>query len=200
MGSGEKRSDTCAVILAGGRSRRMRCNKALLEIGDRPLIETIASLAQPLVDRIFISANDSSPYLFLGLPVVPDIFPGQGPLAGIHAVMAKADYTKYLVLACDMPYLRAGMLRSTIDMCEDCDAVIPQSLDGRIHPLCGSYRRTCLKTIERNLSLGINKVMALLEAPSLRIRWLRASESTFRDSDLKNINEISDLGQSRSQK
>lgn len=193
MSSAEGDGNTCAVILAGGRSRRMRRNKALLEIGGRSIIQTIFVLAQPLVDQVFISANDADSYKFLGLPIIPDIFPGQGPLAGIHAVMMRAHYAKYLVLACDLPNLKVGLLRSAIDSCEDCDAVIPFSSDGRIHPLCGCYRRSCLRAVERNLSLGINRVTALLATPSLHIRWLGSGEATFHDSDLQNINEVSDL-------
>src|SRR5262245_66652886 len=77
--------DLCAVILAGGESRRMGRNKALVEVGGRPLITRVAEQASHLTNQVFLSANDATPYRFLGLPARHDLYPGQGPLCGLHA-------------------------------------------------------------------------------------------------------------------
>jgi len=107
-------SDLCAVILAGGESRRMGFNKALLEINGRPVIQTLAELARKITDEVLISANDAGGYAFLGLTIVPDVHRGQGPMAGLHAAFARTSRSLVLLMACDLPNLRGDLLRSLI--------------------------------------------------------------------------------------
>ncbi len=187
-----EREDVCAVILAGGRCRRMGINKALLLINESPLIEILTRLAGPLVDRVVISANDPDPYRFLSLPIVSDTFSGQGPLAGIHAAMCTAPHTLYLILACDLPAMTAELLSRLIRSAAGWDAVIPRTGDGQIHPLSAVYRRTCLETLDRHLRLDRNKVRDFIRDSHLRVRWLDAVSTSDQEA-LRNINDISDL-------
>src|SRR6266540_1117046 len=165
-------ADLGAVILAGGISSRMGCNKALLPVGGVPSIQRLTHLLLPLTDQVFISANDPAPYAFLGLPVIPDIHAGQGPLAGLHAAMVRCDRPIMLLLACDLPCVKEPLLRKLIAEIDEQDAVIPMTSDSRVHPLCAVYRRTCFPLIERNLIEGKNKMTDVFQANSLRLRYL----------------------------
>ncbi|MDR1727952.1 MAG: molybdenum cofactor guanylyltransferase [Acidobacteriota bacterium] len=195
--------EICAVILAGGRSRRMGRNKALLDIGGRPLIQTLAERLGTLARDIFVAANDPEAYRFLGLPVVADRFPGQGPLAGLHAVMSEHPRAYYVVAACDLPNLPTALLRRMLDaaVADGIDAVIPRSLDGRAHPLSAVYRRTCLPVIEKALAAKANKVIETFlggdgggGGDALSIRWFEQAEGAFAAADLLNVNTPEDLG------
>jgi len=181
------------VILAGGQSRRMGFNKALLQLDGRPLIQRILQLVRPLTDQVLVSSNDPSPYEFLGLPVIADVFKGQGPLAGLHAAMLHSPRSLFLLLACDLPKLRESLLGQLVLSVEGFDAVVPRTADGGKHPLCAVYRRTCLPVIEGNLRTGTNKVSDIFAASLLRVRWLRAEEGGFSDFDLANLNSPEDL-------
>jgi molybdopterin-guanine dinucleotide biosynthesis protein A len=77
------------VILAGGRSRRMGADKALIRLGDRPMIAHVAARLAAQARPLAVSANgDPARLAFLGLPVLPDPVPGHpGPLAGVLAAM-----------------------------------------------------------------------------------------------------------------
>ena len=185
--------DICAVILAGGQSRRMGFNKALLDIGGRPLIRVLIELLDPLTNQILISSDDSSSYQFLNRTVVPDHFKGHGPLAGFHAAMLCKTFPLYLVVACDLPNLKAPLLQNLISLAEGFDAAIPRTLDGLAHPLCAVYRRTCLPSVEKALRRGANKVLEILKEDSLSIRWVDPDEGQFKDADLANINTPEDL-------
>src|SRR5688572_20417127 len=98
--------DLCAVLLAGGQSRRMGRNKALIPLDGCPIITRLACEAGQLTDQIIISANDIPVYESLGLPIVPDVYQGQGPLAGLHAAMTYSERPLLLALACDLPAVK----------------------------------------------------------------------------------------------
>jgi molybdopterin-guanine dinucleotide biosynthesis protein A len=185
--------DVCAVVLAGGQSRRMGVNKALLEIDGKPLIRILIDRILPVTERILISSNDSQSYSFLDFPVIPDHFPGNGPLAGFHSAMLYTTCPLYIILACDLPNLKTALLRSLVDLAEGFDAAVPRTADGIIHPLCAVYRRTCLPSIERALARGANKVIRTFLDDRLAVRWITPEEGRFEDADLANINTPEDL-------
>ena len=183
----------CAVILAGGQSSRMGFNKALLDIGGQPMIRILIDRVRPLAGQILISSNDASSYRFLNFPVIPDRFAGRGPLAGFHAAMNSNSCLLYLILACDLPNLQTPVMRNLLTLADGYDAAIPRTSDGLAHPLCAVYRRTCLKSIEKALLRGTNKVIETFLNQSLTIRWVEPGEGNFTDSDLANINTPEDL-------
>jgi molybdopterin-guanine dinucleotide biosynthesis protein A len=185
--------DVCAVILAGGQSRRMGSNKALLEIGGKPLISILVERILPVTDRILISSNDVSSYQFLDFPVIPDYFTGHGPLAGFHSTMTRNVCSLYIMLACDLPDLKTPLLQQLVAMAQGFDAAIPRTLDGLAHPLCAIYRRTCLPSVEHALRRGANKVIDPFLEDSLAVRWISPEEGKFEDADLANINTPEDL-------
>jgi molybdenum cofactor guanylyltransferase len=185
--------DLCVVLLAGGQSRRMGRNKALIPLQGRPMISRLAGEAGRLTDQILISANDIPVYESLGLPIVPDIYKGQGPLAGLHAAMTHSERPLLLALACDLASVKESLLGLLVRVAEGYDAVIPVTSDGRPHPLCAVYRRSCLTAIERNLRAGVNKITDVLENPSLHVNWLPESPTNFLATDVCNLNTPEDL-------
>ncbi len=185
--------EVCGVILAGGKSLRMGRDKALLEVHGQSLIARAASVLSSVSDEIVVSANDPTPYTSLGLQVIADAYPGQGPLAGLHAVMTWTRRPLVLLLACDLPRVHSRMLARLIELSEGFDMVIPQTADGGFHPLSAIYRRTCLPFIEAVLIQQVNKMTAFLANSPLRARWLTSTEGFFADSDLINLNSPNDL-------
>ena len=77
--------DATAVVLAGGRSTRMGRDKAFLDLAGKPLIARVLDVLLPLFREVLVSGPRRPPYDGLGLPLVPDIVPGRGPLSGLHA-------------------------------------------------------------------------------------------------------------------
>jgi molybdenum cofactor guanylyltransferase len=186
-------NDVCAVILAGGQSRRMGFNKALLDVGGKPLINVLIDRIRPLTHQLFISSNDFPSYRFLNIPVIPDIYQDQGPLAGFHSIMTRYDFPLYLFIACDLPNLQLSFIRRLITLAAGYDATIPRTHDGISHPLCAVYRRTCFPFIEQALAQGTNKVLETFLEHGLTVKWVGPDEGSFKDSDLANINTPEDL-------
>ncbi len=150
------------VILAGGASTRMGRTKALVPLHGRPLISYAVSALQPVTDHVVISANAEEPYAFLRLPVVPDVYLNCGPLAGIHAALRYAGGDAIVVTSCDMPFVSSALILHLLHSSGTASACVA-SIDGRIHPLLGVYRTTCLKPAESHLMSGRLKMHHFLK-------------------------------------
>jgi molybdopterin-guanine dinucleotide biosynthesis protein A len=169
-------SDRAAWILAGGRSSRMGIDKARAESDGRALVLRVADTAAAVCGRVSL-VGDPLLYAELGLPVIADRFPGQGPLSGMEAALAASNCDANLIVACDMPAIREDVLAELF--AEEGDCIIPRHDDGRLEPLCAVYQRRCHPVIQWALEAGIRKVtdaLRLFAQHSLAIRYLRVSD------------------------
>lgn len=178
------------LILAGGRSARMGRDKAWLTLDGVPLVERVAQRLLPLAGEIVFSANDPAPFgaLVARLPiparVVADIFPGAGPLAGLHAGLAAASYDAVLAVATDMPFVNHAVVEAMVGLCEEPDAVVPRlNADGfdepQPEPLHAVYRKTCLPAIEAALRANRRRVVSFL--PDVQVCYV--DEARLREMD-----------------
>jgi molybdenum cofactor guanylyltransferase len=181
------------AILAGGRARRFGGrDKARLVVGGASILERQIDVLAQVTDRQVIVANDGEAYRSTGLPVVPDAWPDGGPLGGIYTALLETRSERVVVVACDMPFIRADFLGYLHDCSAAADAVVPRTPDG-LHPLCAVYSRAALATIARHLSSGRMKVTDMLR--SLRLREVSPDEIARFDPDgnlLFNINTSAD--------
>ena len=130
-----------AIILAGGRSRRMRREKPLLPVNGRPLIEAVIAQIRPCFGTILISAGAREKFSYLGLRVVEDEAPGQGPLLAIlSALRASACHTNF-IMACDIPVIHVPFLERILALAPGCEIVVPRYRDGKFEPLFAAYAR-----------------------------------------------------------
>lgn len=156
--------DSCAaVVLAGGKSRRMGRCKALLPLKDGTMLTHITNQIECFPER-WLSAND--PALGNGFPgkSVPDIYPGCGPLAGLHAVFQQTGKNFLFCVTCDMPRFTGELAVAMLAAFPpEVDAMICVDGSGQAHPLCGIYARTVLPVLEQHLRVEDLRVMALLK-------------------------------------
>jgi molybdopterin-guanine dinucleotide biosynthesis protein len=156
------------VILAGGASTRFGASKALATVGGRRIIDRVRDALAAAVPDVVVSANDPSLFADLGLPMRLDDIPGVGALGGIHSALRWAmecGRSGALVVACDMPWVSAGLLRMIAERAEstDADAVVPESGGRRgLEPLCAWYSIRCLPRVERMIADGEGRVHRLL--------------------------------------
>lgn len=180
----------CALVLAGGRSSRMGRDKALLPLDGGTLLDRAVRFWQgvPGIDGVIVSVGAAEHFDTLpnGVTAVPDLFPGGGPMAGLHAAFSQTDAELLYVSAVDMPYLRADALLPP----PAGDAAV-YSNAGRPEPLLGVYRRSCLPALETALRAGRRKMAELLavldtayiplpEALSTAVSNLNTREEFFR--------------------
>src|ERR1700690_4215463 len=94
------------LILAGGYSRRMGRDKALLEFHGRPQVQYIFDLLNKYCDQVFLSKRvDQKDHK--NIPTINDApeFTDHGPLGGILSAMKEFPDANWLVLACDLPFI-----------------------------------------------------------------------------------------------
>ena len=180
------RERATAVILAGGNSARMGQDKALLPIGGRPMIEHICDQLRPHFKQILLSANDADKYAFLGVPVVPDKVPGQGPLMGIASALEASAHDLNLVIACDIPGINIDFVRRMLAEAEGYDGVVPVTNGSRYEPLLALYRKSVLGPIREVLSSGRRRVRDLFEL--CRINCIELGDAAW----LRNLNTVGD--------
>lgn len=174
-------------VLAGGRSSRMGRDKASLVWDGKSLLVRAVAVVQGVTGVIAI-VGDPALHDIDSLPVISDRIRGAGPLGGIEAALAWSSAEWNLVVACDMPALEPGILRTILDRAvslPECDAVIPVSA-GIPQPLCAAYHRRTLPSLQAALAAGTFKMMEVLE--SVRVGRLEIPGS----DSFRNINTPED--------
>lgn len=151
-----------AAILAGGRASRMGgADKSALRIGDGRILDRQLAVLRDVADPVAIVANDAAPFATLGVPVIPDVIAGAGPLAGILSALEWSPAPRTLVVACDMPFLTAALLRRLAAPSE-ADLVIPRGIRG-YEPLCAVWSANAAAAIRQRLARGGRDVVGLVE-------------------------------------
>jgi molybdopterin-guanine dinucleotide biosynthesis protein A len=184
------------VIQAGGESRRMGQDKGLAPFLGKPLISRVIQRISPIADELLITTNRPEAYKSLDLPLFPDLIPGRGALGGLYTALSAATFPFVAVVACDMPFINAGLLAAERDilLAEDVAAVIPH-LGGGVEPFHAAYRReVCLPHIRA--ALDADKWRADAWFSQVKIHLMRKEQIIQYDPELRsfwNVNTPEEL-------
>jgi molybdopterin-guanine dinucleotide biosynthesis protein A len=163
IGKRMRRSEITGVVLAGGKSSRMGCEKALLTLdGDTFLVRVIRTL-QDIFESVIVVVDRPGRFHPLNVPIYVDIFKDCGPLGGIHTALTVAKTNTVFVASCDTPLLTPAVIFSIIKNPLQGDVVIASTFD-HVQPLCGCYARSCLPTLESRLKEGNLSVKEFLQS------------------------------------
>jgi molybdenum cofactor guanylyltransferase len=168
-------------VLVGGRSSRMGRDKALLPFRGGVLVESVArEVASAAGDAILV--GDSDRYGAFGYTVIPDHYPGEGPLGGILTALCHTTAEWNLVVACDMPALSAEFLGRILEAAEQsaADALVPTGPGGLPEPLCAAYHRRLRAALESAFERGERKVMGALASLPV-VMWPMAELAPFQN-------------------
>jgi molybdenum cofactor guanylyltransferase len=172
-------------VLAGGRSRRMGRDKALLPYRGRVLVEHVAGIVREALGAAAEVAilGDPDCYRAIGYPVHPDQVPNCGPLGGIVTALSLTKSEWNLVVACDMPMLVASSLRMLVERALESNAqcVAASGPAGELEPLCAVYHSRCLARLDRALRDTRLKMKDLLPE-------LQPEPVSFPPATLANVN------------
>lgn len=151
------------LLLSGGKSRRMGTSKALLEIHGERMLDRVARAGEGFGHRI-LSANDAEIPVPKGFLRCADVYPGCGPMAGIHAAFVNSDCDAMVVAPCDAPYYCAQLAQYLAGQYDPLwDAVVLMDQNGDLQPLCGLYTRGCVPVLESHLQQGKLRMKPMLE-------------------------------------
>ncbi len=153
------------VLLTGGRSSRMGVHKATIEFDGRTLAARAAQALRDVADPVLAIG----PAFDTGLDDVRD--PGEGPLV---AFVSGADELKrrgcdgpVFLVACDMPFVDADVLRLLGSMLEGKDGVVPV-VGGRDQPSISLFTPDAIDVARAVVAEGARSMKAWLARIDVR--------------------------------
>ncbi len=176
-----------AVILAGGKSRRMDgIDKADLTIAGTTFLQTISNQLS-LFDEVLLSVDRADRYHDCALPQVTDLYPGKGPLGGLLSALLQCQSAALLAVSVDMPLFNKGLAQYLQAFFHPgCDAVVSMTRDGRLHPLCAIYGKTAIPVLKECIAENCLRIQAAIARMNFVIAPLE--HSAYGDEVLTNIN------------
>lgn len=150
-----------AAILAGGASTRMGRPKERLALADgRSMIETVAAVAADVARSVVVLGLED---VLPGHRCIADLRAGQGPLAGIEALLASGIDDEYLVIPCDMPRIPAALLRELLVMTGAPATVLRVEGEERFRSLPARFSSSGLATVRTALDANRRAVHGVIE-------------------------------------
>lgn len=171
--------EACAIVLAGGRSKRFGSDKALAPFRGATLIEHVLRGLRSLgFAQIVIVAKEPERYASFGVEVACDGSELQTPLAGLEAGLRASRFEQVFACAADMPFAAEPALVDALLGAADSGVAFARC-NGQLQPLCGAYTIwPALSRIQRLLAQGAVGPRSL---PATVIDW--PDERPFLDAD-----------------
>lgn len=168
------KDSTTGIILAGGSSRRMGKNKALMRLGCATLIEHTLCRMRSVATNLLLITNTPSLYGHLGVRMYTDLIPNMGALGGIYTGLTHADNPAAICVACDMPLLQPRLLSYLTTVLGENDAAVPYVENSdfpvpKFQTLSAVYSKKCLSVIKQMFVEGELRVHALYNRISVRV-------------------------------
>ncbi len=186
-----------AIILCGGRSRRMGRSKALLPFGPEQMLQRVVRLASGAAGPVVVVAapDQELPDLPPEVTIVRDPVADRGPLQGLAAGLGALPGSVELAYASatDVPFLDPAWIARLVELIGGDDLAIPE-VGGHLHPLSALYRRaTVLPAVEALLRADRLRPVFLLETLRARVLDARAmGGEEAAASILRNLNTLED--------
>jgi len=171
----------------------MGADKAFVALEGRTLLARALDLARSVTHDVRIVGGAAKFAVFA--PVVEDVFPGCGPLGGIHAALKASQAELNLILAVDMPFVPPALLPFLLTRARNSSAMVtvPRAFGGW-QPLCGVYRRVFADVAERALLAGGYKIDALFgEGRTHAVGEDELEAAGFSASVFRNLNTKEEL-------
>ncbi len=179
------------AMLAGGASRRMGTDKALIDVDldGEPMAARVlvASILSGASEVLAIGGNQAE-LSAQGWSFVPDAWPGEGPLGGLITALEQARWSTVVLLACDHPDIDAEEVRAMVEslhLNHDVQAAIPV-LEGHPYVTHSVWRKECVGTLRSAFEVGERSPSAVLR----RLPW-----SPLRVANLRSIADIDTAAQ-----
>ncbi len=187
-------ADLTAFILAGGKSTRMGADKAFVELQGRTLLERTLELARGVAGEVRIVGDRAKFAAFA--PVVEDVFPGCGPLGGIHAALRASQTDLNLMLAVDLPLMSPAPLQYLVTRARGTPATVTAAwANGGWQPLCAVYRRQFAEPAEQALRAGKYKIAPLFAPDCTQlVSEQELADAGFSADIFRNVNTPEELG------
>ena len=182
------------LVLAGGESRRMGTDKALLVRDGRSQLAHAVELLDQCTDKVFVStrADQQTDTERRQYNLIVDRYQNLGPVAGILSALREHPDVDWLVVACDLPNVDVETLQTLLAHRDGGQyfTAYSSSYDELPEPLCALYHCGCVDAIQEFVDNGVNCPRKIL---------IRSDTHLLEQLDphsLDNINTPDDLSKS----
>jgi len=183
------------AVLAGGKSRRMGTDKAFLLYRGSPFVTMITDEMLKTSDDVLVvvgrkDSREFSSILDPSVRVLNDTYDLENPMGGMLSAFRSVKNSYVAFLACDTPFVRAGVIEFLHRAAVGRTAAVPLWEDGRIEPLCAVYdvaraEAAGLKALAEN-SLGCRYLIRHLEG----VNYIKVEDLRRLDPDLVSLRNV----------
>jgi molybdopterin-guanine dinucleotide biosynthesis protein A len=150
-----------AVIFTGGKSSRMKQDKALLPFGGSSSLAAYQyNRLGALFETVYLSAKTDK-FDFCA-PLLPDLYPEYSPMVGLVSVLRQIEAQRCFILSVDAPFVTTKIIDTLLCTEGSYDAVVARN-QGKVQPLCGVYAKSMLPAAAQTLEEGGHKMGRLLQ-------------------------------------
>jgi molybdopterin-guanine dinucleotide biosynthesis protein A len=192
------------IILAGGRSKRMGTDKALLPLPDRyarrNFLEQLIHELEYCCSEVFVVVRDqeqASRYTNVDAEIVLDSIPGGGPLIGLASGLRASSTDSAILIAVDMPFVTSQLLAFMILHYQDGVMLVPL-VNGYPQVTLAIYPRSILPIIDDLIRQGSRDLRSLLDVAP--VSYMDGEELRLVDPQLQSfvgVNTPEELRQAR---
>ena len=144
------------LILVGGKSERMKTDKALLNYHGKAQYARCYELLMKFCDDVFLSLKEKQKdsYDFEKYKVIFDDskYDGIGPLGGIVSAMEAYPDNRWIILACDLPNVTEPVIQELIVRGKGALGTAYRSAYDQLpEPLCAIYNRDYYPVLKKSV-------------------------------------------------
>ena len=155
--------DIPCVILCGGKSSRMKEDKALLPFHNKDsLAKYQYDRLKPYFKKVYISSKSNKFDFLKDENLILDKNKTYSPISALEAIFENIDEEKVFILTVDTPLIQIETIKKIIENSFDKDISVAKT--SRLHNLCGLFKKERIKpVIKKMLEEDFHKVGFLLQ-------------------------------------
>lgn len=181
-----------AIVLAGGKSKRMGTDKGMLNLNGKPFIKHICDALQPIVGSNIIIASGNKDYDILGYTRVDDILDDKGPVGGLYSALNSSKTKLNLILSVDVPMVSSEFLAWLVAK-HDQTFMITQTIVGdKSNPLIAVYDRSMRAVLGEHMAgnqLKLKEVVEDVKHQTIEVpeKWVEQVQNINTQEEYQNL-------------
>ncbi|MET0516460.1 MAG: molybdenum cofactor guanylyltransferase [Nitrospiraceae bacterium] len=179
-----------AVVIAGGKSRRMGQDKRFLKVGGISLLDRTVNVLEGMFPAVVLAlAEPLAHWNARGHRLVYDAVPDRGSLGGLYTGLMASHSSWIFAVACDMPFLDPAVIHHMAGFMVGSDIVAAKLASG-FQPLHGFYSRQCIPILERMINAQRLRMQDIFAEADVRVRIVPESEAMSIDPQLLSFRNV----------
>ena len=180
------------IILAGGKSSRMKTEKGLVLYKEKPLIQYTIDVLNQVCDQVLISSNTIS-YDHFGYKIIKDEIRDIGPVGGIHASLNASATDDNIILSCDTPFISVDYLHYLLQNKEDAMVAVPWFGNDKYEPISAYYHKGFASRLAGFIEEANYKLPEIYQQIPLKKLIMDNTLDFYHDKLFYNINSQEDI-------